>query len=76
MISPVRARWSQVDAGRKRAAVCSSPPSWVGIGMTDSDRMGAVSSDLDVGGGVAVDVGSDVVVVVVVLAGAPDKGSR
>ena len=73
MTSPVRARWSQVDAGRKRAAVCSSPPSWVGIGMTDSDGMGAVLSAFDVG--VDVDLDSDVVVVVV-LGGTPDRGSR
>lgn len=30
------ARRSQVEGGRKRAAVCSFPPSWVGAGIKDS----------------------------------------
>ena len=36
MISFFRAWESQVEQGAKRAAVCSSPPSEVGIGMTVS----------------------------------------
>jgi len=29
----LRARESQVEAGAKVAAVCSRPPSWLGVGM-------------------------------------------
>ena len=36
MISPERAMSNHVAAGRKRAAVCSIPPSCVGVGMTVS----------------------------------------
>lgn len=37
MIRPACARRSQVDGGRKRAAVCSTPPSGVGVGIIVSD---------------------------------------
>jgi len=33
MMSFLRARESQVETGAKVAAVCSKPPSWVGVGM-------------------------------------------
>ena len=41
MISPERAIESQVEGGRKRAAVCSSPPSEVGVGMIASVLVGS-----------------------------------
>ena len=40
MISPERAMESQADGGRKRAAVCSLPPSEVGAGMMASFFVG------------------------------------
>ena len=36
MIRPSCARRSHADAGRKRAVVCSRPPSVVGVGMDTS----------------------------------------
>lgn len=39
MTRPLCARRSQVEGGRKRAAVCSSPPSGVGVGITVSESV-------------------------------------
>lgn len=41
MISPERAIESHAEGGRKRAAVCSSPPSEVGVGMIASVLVGS-----------------------------------
>lgn len=40
MISPARAMESHSGGGKKRAAVCSIPPSDVGVGITASDWTG------------------------------------
>jgi len=60
MISLRRACSSQVLGGAKRAAVCSMPPSEVGIGMIDSCLMGSgwieVGVDADGDGVVNADV--------------------
>lgn len=45
MISPERAMESQAEGGRKRAAVCSRPPSDVGVGMIASDVVGREVGD-------------------------------
>jgi len=49
IIRPDLARRSHVDGGRKRAAVCSFPPSEVGVGITTSDSSpsGSASSLVD-----------------------------
>lgn len=46
MILPSCARRSHTDAGRKRAVVCSTPPSVVGVGIETS---GSKSSALELG---------------------------
>lgn len=45
MISPERAIESQADGGRKRAVVCSIPPSEVGVGMIASVLVGREPDD-------------------------------
>lgn len=45
MISFLRAWESQVEQGANRAAVCSRPPSEVGVGITDSVMV--VELDID-----------------------------
>lgn len=37
MISPARDMESHLEGGKKRAAVCSIPPSEVGVGISASD---------------------------------------
>lgn len=46
MIRPSCARRSHADAGRKRAVVCSKPPSVVGVGMATSGSKPSPSSEL------------------------------
>ena len=46
-----RARESHLAAGRKRAAVCSRPPSGVAVGMTTSSVSAEVEVELVVGRG-------------------------
>ncbi len=50
MISPDRAIESQAEGGRKRAAVCSRPPSEVGVGMIASDVIGREPGDEELEG--------------------------
>lgn len=45
MMREARARRSQVAAGRKRAAVCSRPPSWVGTGIMVSGSSSSAVED-------------------------------
>jgi len=45
MIRPSCARRSHADAGRKRAVVCSKPPSVVGVGMATSGSKPSPSSE-------------------------------
>lgn len=62
MIRPSCARRSHADAGKKRAVVCSRPPSVVGVGMDTSGSKSSpfaalVWSPADEESGVAEDVG-------------------
>jgi hypothetical protein len=59
MIRPSCARRSHADAGKKRAVVCSRPPSVVGVGMDTSGSNSSpfVASDWTPESGVADDVG-------------------
>lgn len=48
MMRPLWARRSQVDGGRKRAAVCSFPPSCVGAGIMVSSSSVSVVGNAEV----------------------------
>ena len=57
MILPSCARRNHADAGRKRAVVCSKPPSVVGVGMDTSGSNSSPFAAPDDDSGVAEDVG-------------------